>query len=106
MKFEHLVGDRKTFAVAVKDSKYKQFLFKLCTDKNYGTHAMLIETCKNGCRTQASTVELKEFLGFTIASIHNLAFYLWLVKQARKHILEGDFLSWKNEMVPLLKTRL
>lgn len=65
LKFEHLVGDRKTFAVAVKDSKYKQFLFKLCTDKNYGTHAMLIETCKNGCRTQASTVELKEFLGFT-----------------------------------------
>ena len=48
----------------------------------------------------------KEFLGFTRASIHNLAFYLWLVKQARKHILEGDFLSWKNEMVPLLKTRL
>ncbi|HEY0356813.1 MAG TPA: hypothetical protein VGC29_11440 [Flavisolibacter sp.] len=41
-----------------------------------------------------------------MASIQNLAFYLWLVKQARKHILEGDFLSWKNEMVPLLKTRL
>ncbi|MES2880574.1 MAG: tRNA guanosine(34) transglycosylase Tgt [Bacteroidota bacterium] len=48
----------------------------------------------------------KEFLGFTIASIHNLAFYLWLVKESRKHILEGDFLSWKNEMVPLFKTKL
>jgi queuine tRNA-ribosyltransferase len=47
-----------------------------------------------------------EILGLTVASIQNLAFYLWLVKQARKHILEGDFLSWKNEMVPLLKTRL
>jgi queuine tRNA-ribosyltransferase len=47
-----------------------------------------------------------ELLGLTIASVQNLAFYLWLVKEARKHILEGDFLSWKNEMVPLLKTRL
>jgi queuine tRNA-ribosyltransferase len=47
-----------------------------------------------------------EILGLTIASIQNLAFYLWLVREARKHILEGDFLSWKNEMVPVLKTRL
>jgi len=47
-----------------------------------------------------------ELLGLTIASVQNLAFYLWLVKEARKHILEGDFLSWKAEMVPLLKTRL
>jgi queuine tRNA-ribosyltransferase len=47
-----------------------------------------------------------EILGLTIASIQNLAFYLWLVKEARKHILEGDFLSWKNEMVEVLKTRL
>lgn len=47
-----------------------------------------------------------EILGLTIASIQNLAFYLWLVKEARKHILQGDFLSWKNEMVPVLKTRL
>lgn len=47
-----------------------------------------------------------EILGLTIASIQNLAFYLWLVKEARRHIVKGDFLSWKNEMVPLLKTRL
>ena len=47
-----------------------------------------------------------ELLGLTIASIQNLAFYLWLVKEARKHILAGDFLGWKNEMVPVLKTRL
>ena len=47
-----------------------------------------------------------ELLGLTIASIQNLAFYLWLVKQARKHILHGDFMSWKKEMVPRLKTRL
>ena len=48
----------------------------------------------------------KEFLGLTIASVHNLAFYLHLVKQAREHILRNDFLSWKQEQVRLLQTRL
>ena len=47
-----------------------------------------------------------ELLGLTIASVQNLAFYLWLVREARKHILQGDFLSWKEEMIPVLKTRL
>jgi queuine tRNA-ribosyltransferase len=47
-----------------------------------------------------------ELLGLTIASVQNLAFYLWLVKESRKHILVGDFLSWKEEMIPVLKTRL
>jgi queuine tRNA-ribosyltransferase len=48
----------------------------------------------------------KEILGLTIASIHNLAFYLWLVGEARKHIQLGTFNAWKNEMIPVLKTRL
>lgn len=48
----------------------------------------------------------KEILGLQIASIHNLAFYLHLVKQARTHILQGDFVQWKKEMVPRLKQRL
>ncbi|HTD93661.1 MAG TPA: tRNA guanosine(34) transglycosylase Tgt [Chitinophagaceae bacterium] len=48
----------------------------------------------------------KEFLGLTIASVHNLAFYLWLVGEARSHIQNGDFQSWKNEMVVTLKSRL
>ncbi len=47
-----------------------------------------------------------ELLGLTIASIQNLSFYLWLVREARKHIVSGDFASWKNEIVPILKTRL
>lgn len=47
-----------------------------------------------------------EILGLTIASIQNLNLYLWLVKEARKHILAGDFKSWKEEMIPILKTRL
>jgi len=41
-----------------------------------------------------------------IASIHNLRFYLWLVTEARKHIIEGDFAQWKNMMVPRLGNRL
>jgi queuine tRNA-ribosyltransferase len=51
-------------------------------------------------------VKSKEILGLTLASVHNLAFYLWLVRQARHHILQGDFVSWKNEMVGRLQTRL
>jgi queuine tRNA-ribosyltransferase len=47
-----------------------------------------------------------ELLALNIASIQNLALYLWLVKEARKHILAGNFESWKKEMVPRLKTRL
>ena len=47
-----------------------------------------------------------ELLGPQIASIHNLAFYLWLVGEARKHIIAGDFTAWKNEMVPKLSRRL
>jgi queuine tRNA-ribosyltransferase len=48
----------------------------------------------------------QEYLAYTIASVHNLAFYLWLVTQARQHILQGDFLSWKNDMVIRLQQRL
>lgn len=48
----------------------------------------------------------QEFLGMQIASIHNLAFYLWLVKQAREHIVAGDFKSWKTDMVERFTRRL
>jgi queuine tRNA-ribosyltransferase len=44
-------------------------------------------------------LKAKEFLGLTIASVHNLAFYLWLVKEARRKIITGEFKSWKAEMV-------
>lgn len=47
-----------------------------------------------------------ELLALQIASIHNLAFYLWLVGQAREHIKNGDFKSWKNEMTAVLGRRL
>ena len=48
----------------------------------------------------------KEILGAQIASIHNLTFYLWLVKQARQKIQEGTFVTWKNKMVKIISQRL
>ncbi|MDB5241769.1 MAG: tgt [Spirosoma sp.] len=47
-----------------------------------------------------------ELLSGQIASLHNLTFYLWLVRQARMHIAAGDFVSWKNDMVVRLMQRL
>ena len=66
-----------------------------CPMSNYYSKAYLRHLMKS-----------KEFLGLTIASVHNLAFYLWLVGEARKHILAGDFKSWKDEMVVILQQRL
>ena len=51
-------------------------------------------------------IKVNELLGLQIASIHNLAFYLWLVKEARKHIIAGDFVTWKSGMVQQLNNRL
>jgi queuine tRNA-ribosyltransferase len=47
-----------------------------------------------------------EYLGKQIATIHNLGFYMWLVREARKHILAGDFYEWKNIMVKQMDKRL
>ncbi|RYZ22837.1 MAG: tRNA guanosine(34) transglycosylase Tgt [Chitinophagaceae bacterium] len=66
-----------------------------CETSQYYTKAYLRHLFKAG-----------EYLSLSIASIQNLAFYLWLVREARRHILAGDFKSWKDEMVPRLKTRL
>ena len=48
----------------------------------------------------------KELLGKQIATIHNLGFYLWLTREARKHILAGDFTEWKDKMVKQMNNRL
>lgn len=45
-------------------------------------------------------------LGAQIASVHNLSFYLWLVKEARKEIIAGTFTGWKKEMVEKVTRRL
>jgi queuine tRNA-ribosyltransferase len=66
-----------------------------CEISNYYTKAYLRHLFKAG-----------ELLALQLASIHNLAFYLYLVQQARLKIIEGTFNAWKNEQIPLLKTRL
>lgn len=47
-----------------------------------------------------------EMLGLQILSIHNLSFYLWLVQEARQHIIQGDFKSWKDGIMPILVHRV
>ena len=66
-----------------------------CETSNYYSKAYLRHLFKAG-----------EILALSIASIQNLAFYLWLVREARKHIIAGDFTSWKNGIVPVLKNRI
>ena len=66
-----------------------------CEVSNYYSKAYLRHLMKS-----------KEYLALTIASVHNLAFYLWVVKEARKHIISGDFKSWKESMVVQLQQKL
>ena len=47
-----------------------------------------------------------EILGLQLASIQNLSFYLWLVGQAREHIIKGDYSTWKKTMVAQISKRL
>jgi queuine tRNA-ribosyltransferase len=51
-------------------------------------------------------IKSKEILGLTIASIQNLAFYLWLVTEARAQIVNGNFSSWKKDILPVITRRL
>lgn len=50
--------------------------------------------------------QAREILGMHLGSLHNLSFYLWLMKEARQHLMAGDFANWKNRMVPKLTNRL
>jgi len=49
---------------------------------------------------------VNEILALQIASIHNLAFYLWLVKEARQHIVVGDFTMWKTSVISSFQNRI
>jgi queuine tRNA-ribosyltransferase len=67
--------------------------------------ASYVDTLYNKAYLRHLTIS-KEILGAQIASLHNLAFYLWLVKEARNKIMEGTFYEWKNRMIPQLSQRL
>ena len=49
---------------------------------------------------------VNEILGRQIGTIHNLGFYMWLVREARKHIIAGDFYTWKETMIKQMDKRL
>jgi queuine tRNA-ribosyltransferase len=82
-------------------------------NKKWATDFSLIDdTLNNNCSNYYTKAYLRhlihagEALGAQIASIHNLSFYLWLVTEARLHIKNGTYNSWKNNMIPQLKNRL
>lgn len=72
----------------------------------------LDETLENDVSRQYSKAYLrhliksKEILGLTLASIHNLSFYTWLTREARKQIQDNNYNRWKNKWIPVLQTRL
>lgn len=51
-------------------------------------------------------IRCNEILGFNIASMQNLSFYMWLVGEARKHIIAGDFSNWKKQILPIITHKL
>ena len=84
----------------LKNEKWKRDFSRL---DEFGTSFVDREYSKAYLR---HLITSKENLGIQIATIHNLAFYLDLVKVAREHIIAGDFYEWKEQIIPQLKQRL
>lgn len=87
-------------AMNMKNAKWKDDFSPI--DKN-STSELSQNFSKSYLRHLMHTGEL---LGAQITSIHNLSFYLWLMGEARKHIIDGSFLEWKNTMVKNVSQRL
>ncbi len=78
---------------SIKNAIYKEDFTPI--DQNCDCYA-----CRNFTRAYIRHLfNADEILALQLASIHNLAFYLWLVKEARNHIIQGDFLEWKDEIL-------
>ncbi len=86
--------------INIRNEKWKEDLSPL--DEQLGGH---ISTFYSKAYLRHLVIS-KEILGAQIASIHNLTFYLWLVKVARQKIEEGTFADWKNKMVKVVSQRL
>jgi queuine tRNA-ribosyltransferase len=75
-------------------------------------HSVIDDTLDNDFSTYYTKsylrhlIKSKEILGLTIASVQNLSFYLWLVQEARKKIMDGSFYNWKKEILPIITRRL
>lgn len=86
--------------INIRNEKWKDDLSGL--DPELGGH---VSTCYSKAYLRHLIIS-KEILGAQIASIHNLTFYLWLVRQARQKIEEGTFAAWKDKMVKIISQRL
>jgi len=86
--------------INIKNAKWKED-FSLI-DENSTSEASRIHT-KAYVR---HLFHVKELLGAQIATLQNLSFFLWLVREARQHIIDGDFREWKDKMVKIISKRL
>ena len=86
--------------INIKNEKWKEDFSAI--DVNLGGYV----SSKHSKAYLRHLIMSKEILGAQIASIHNLTFYLWLVKESRKQILAGNFATWKNKMVEKVSRRL
>jgi queuine tRNA-ribosyltransferase len=86
--------------INIRNEKWKEDLSPI--DNNLGGH---VSTFYSKAYLRHLIIN-KEILGAQIASIHNLTFYLWLVRTAREKILSGEFKVWKEKMIPIVSQRL
>ena len=124
MKETRAVERNQTLVAPIEDDQHKYInkkpsdleelkkKFNIKNKKWQNDFSMIDEQLDNGVSDFYSKAYLRhlfiaqEILALQIASIHNLSFYLWLVKEARKQIIAGTFLKWKNKMVKQLAYRL
>jgi len=86
--------------INIKNEKWKN-------DHSAIDEASTVETSRTHSKAYLRHLIIsKEILGAQIASLHNLAFYLWLVKEARKQIIAGTFYTWKTKMVKQVQERV
>ena len=75
------------------------------TDQNPIDDTCSCYTCQKFSRGYIRhLLNVNEILGLKLATIHNIHFYLWLVKEARKHIIDNTFVAWKNKLLPQIKS--
>ena len=84
----------------LKNSKYKDCFDPMDAESEY-SHDL-----EHSLSYMHHLFRTGEMLGLILATIHNLGFYLWLVKEARKKIIEGTFSEWKSQMVPIISKKI
>ena len=107
LKSRHKDGAEEAAADGCGGSRIGKRNAKYQTDDRPIEEGCQCPTCRRFSRAYLRHLfHAQELLAMQIASIHNLAFYLWLAGEARKHIIAGDFATWKPMMVKRVSTRL